>query len=66
MKIKTNKKSGSERKANVHFGGEKLQETKLEPRFVLGKKKKKTALAKISPIRKKTGLLWNKEMAALR
>lgn len=53
--MKTNKKSGSERKANVQFGGEKLQETKLEPRFVLGKKK--TALAKISPIRKKTGLL---------
>lgn len=64
MKIKTNKKSGSEKKANVHFGGEKLQETKLEPRFVLGKKK--TALAKISPIRMKTGLLWNKEMTALR
>lgn len=63
MKIKINKKSGSERKANVQFGGKKLQETKLQPRFV---PEKKTVLAKISPSRKKTGLPWNKDMAALR
>lgn len=44
----------------------KVPGNKARAKVCAGKKKKKTALAKISPIRKKTGLLWNKEMTALR
>lgn len=47
---KNKQKSGSERKANVQFGGEKLQETKLEPRFVLEKKKKRLHLLRLAPL----------------